>query len=1281
MLFSFKQYLLATVLFWSSFYLTVAQETITLPVEWGDYQKLTFFEKSTIAPTIIGQQLDNGKPIVYWRKQLKSTNFTLNLLQSEFELAPEQDVKYLKEHAFNVYEELNVDLKVTNSGSEKWAVAYVYPYKTINGTIHRLTKLVMQLEPSASPVKPKDFVSNSVLQSGNGQWVKISVTEDGIYKINKSFLASCGISTDNLNPAHINIYGNGDGRLPELNSIPRTDDLAVNAIFIQGESDGSFDDNDYILFYGWAPNWVRTSSSAFDPSKNPYSDKSFYFININSNGTPIRIQNESSLAGIETQTVTSYDYRDDHEVDLVNLVQGGQRWYGELFDIELERTFSFSVPSIVTNDPVLFNTSIATNARSTAGTQQQYSVNGNVLFSSTLPAVSSDYVQSNQSLTWNNPTSAVNFKIKITRSSPSTLVYLDKITLRARRNLTFMSTQFNFRDTRSIGVGEVSKFTINSMPASGFVWDVTDRQNPNRILGSFNGTSYEFSLATDTLREFVASNGSSFYTPSYVGNVSPQNLHGLPQADYLIVTHPSFVGQANRLAQLHVSNGLSVHVVTTDQVFNEYSSGAQDATAFRMFAKQFYDRASNSDDQPKYLLLFGDGTYDPKNRVSNNNNYVLTYQFPNGENHISAMVTDDYYGMLDNVESISGADLLDIAVGRILATDATTARQQVDKIEHYMKNGSNLFANSTSASCATGTTSSTYGDWRMNYVQIADDEEFGYFVVQDTEPQYDYVKANHPEMNCLKLYTDAYTQETTAGGQRYPDVFNEITNQVQRGALVVNYVGHGGEVGLAEERIVTIPQIQDWSNINRMNLFVSATCEFTKYDDPSRVSAGEWVALNPTGGAIALMTTTRSVFFGVNSVTGKEFYENVFSRDLQGNAFSFGEIMRRTKNASGSSDNKRSFTLIGDPALQIALPRYKVVTDSVNGLNPSLILDTISALSKTTIKGHIEDWNGNKLTNYKGILTPSIFDKSKTQFTLGQDPESPVIPFEVQRNVVYKGQATISNGEFQFSFIVPKDINYSFGAGKISYYGSSSASDAGGSDDRLIIGGIDTAGLNDKSGPQIQLYMNDEAFVSGGITNETPTIFAKLFDESGINTVGNGIGHDLVAVIDDNTAEPIVLNEYYTADLDSYQSGIVRYTLPPLEKGSHSLKLKVWDVNNNSSETSIDFVVQEKEVLELKHVLNYPNPFTTRTSFFYEHNQICTNLETQIQVFTVSGRLVKTINENVQTEGFRTPNGIEWDGRDDFGDQLAKGVYIYTLSVKSPDGSTAEKTEKLVLLK
>jgi hypothetical protein len=576
--------------------------------------------------------------------------------------------------------------------------------------------------------------------------------------------------------------------------------------------------------------------------------------------------------------------------------------------------------------------------------------------------------------------------------------------------------------------------------------------------------------------------------------------------------------------------------------------------------------------------------------------------------------------------------------------------------------------------------SSTFGEWRTNYVQIADDEEGGYFVVQDTEPQYEEVKLQHPEMNCDKLYCDAFPQEVTAGGERYPDIYNAITDRVERGALVVNYVGHGGEVGLAEERIVTIPQIQDWDNINKLNLFVSATCEFTKYDDPERVSAGEWVSLNPTGGAIALMTTSRSVFFGVNTLTGLKFFETVFQRDAANEPLSFGEIMRVTKNGSGSSDNKRSFTLIGDPALKLALPRMRVLTDSINGLSPSVEIDTLRALSKVTVKGHLEDFNGNILNGFSGVLTPTVFDKPKIQTTLGQNDDSPEIDFELQKNVVYKGKASVSNGYFTFSFIVPKDINYSFGNGKISYYANSTSTDASGSDTRFRIGGFDTLGLNDAVGPDIDLYMNDENFVFGGITDETPVLIAQLFDENGINTVGNGIGHDITAILDGKTAEPVVLNDYYTADLDSYQSGELRYTFPELETGKHTLTLKVWDVNNNSSEKTIEFNVQEKEDLTLDHVLNYPNPFTTRTSFFFEHNQVCSHLEAQVQIFTVSGRLVRSINQLVQTEGFRS-QGIEWDGKDDFGDQLAKGVYVYAVKVTTPDGQKAEKIEKLVLLR
>ena len=1263
---------------------TQAQEVINQQIVWEQPITLKYEGKTTIAPSITDQVLDNGKPNYYWTKQLKSLNHEIFISTVVTSIAPNSDVDYLKEFSFIVTDSLQIEYKITESGKEIYAVASLFPYILKNGVVNRIISFDIILENIKKPIQnEKSFVTNSVLQDGSGSWYKISVKKDGIYKLDKSFLESCGIDITGLNPQQINIYGNGDGKLPELNSLSRTDDLAKNAIIVFGESDGIFDDTDYILFYGWGPNrWYANGAVEFDQDKNIYSDYSYYFININSSESPLRIQTISDSPSPITNTITNYSFYDVHENDLTSLVKGGQRWYGELFDTELEKTFIFSVPNIVSSQTAFFKTAIATNSASSVGTSQEYSINGTVISTSNLPSVSADYVQSTKSMSLVNPPSTIPFKISITRNSPNTMVYLDRILLNARRSLVFTGNQFNFSDLNSIGIGNVSEFQISSFPNNGAIWEITDRHLPKLINGALVAGTYNFIQETDTLRQFVATDGNVFLTPEVVGTIEAQNLHALPQAEYLIVTHKNFISYANRLADLHRNEGMTVNVVTSEQVYNEFSSGMLDPTAIRMFAKMFFDRGVlNSTQLPNYLLLFGDGTYDPKNRVSNNNNYIPTYQMLNSENHISAMVTDDYYGMLGDAESIAATDMLDIGVGRLLISDLQIAKQQVDKIEHYMKNGSNLFTESaTNGSCASGGVNSTFGDWRLNYIQIADDEEGGYFVNQDTEPQYVYVKANHAQMNCDKLYSDAFAQVSTAGGQRYPDVFDAITNRTERGALVMNYVGHGGEVGVAEERIITVPQIQSWKNIDKLNLFVSATCEYTKYDDPSRVSAGEWASLNPYGASIALMTTTRSVFFGVNTITGKRFFENVFTRDANMDPLAFGEILRLTKNASGSSDNKRSFTLIGDPALKLALPRLQIVTDSINGLSPLVEIDTIRALTKMTIKGHIEDNNGVVLTSFNGVLAPSIFDKIKTQYTLGQDADSPIIPFDLQRNIVYKGKASIINGYFEFTFFVPKDINYNYGVGKISYYADNNLIDASGYDTNFIIGGIDPVGLNDVTGPDIELYLNEETFVSGGITDETPNLIAKMFDENGINTVGNGIGHDLMAIIDENSSNPIILNEYYSADLDTYQSGTVNYAIPTLEKGPHTLSLKVWDVNNNSSESSIDFIVQEKQNIELDHVLNYPNPFTTHTEFYFEHNQACAELEAQIQIFTVSGKLVKTINQIVHTEGFRSA-GIEWDGRDDFNDQLAKGVYIYSLKVKSSDGKIAEKTEKLVLLR
>ena len=1258
-------------------------QVFTIEIPWSDPLPIKYNEESIYIPSIQGQSLDNVNPVFYHTVPLKNDRYSAELINYSTSPASAAEVAFLERFSVFVSDDIQLDTKITKAGKEAFLVIFSIPYIKVDKVIHRIQRFDVKITPKeASQSYLKDFAPNSVLQDGSGFWYKIAVSRDGIYKLDKSFLSSIGIDVTTLDPSQLHIYGNGEGMMPELNSIPRIDDLAQVAVYINGEADGVFNDQDYLLFYGSGPHqWFPNGTVEFDQKRNVYSDFSYYFVNVNPNVLPLRIQNAPLITSNPDVVVTDYDYRDVYENDLISLVGGGQRWYGELFDIDLERTFNFSIPNIVTTSPVKFKTALATNSLSTANTAQKYFCNGTQLLNDLLPSAPYDFARSTKAMIFSAPSSLLAFKVSITRNSPNTLTYLDRILVNAKRDLVFYGSQFGFRNLVNSDSLLLGEYQISNFPTQGFIWDVTNKQIPTLIVGSLIGASSTFSFKQNMkFSEFVASNGSLFYEPDKIGTVNYQNLHSLPQADYLIVTNPLFFEQANRLANLHRDEGLIVHVVTDDQVYNEFSSGAKDAVGIRMFVKMFYDRANlvSGSLSPKYLLLFGDGTYDPKDRVPNNNNYMLTYQVDNSENHISALVTDDFFGMLGDNEAINQTDLLDVGVGRLVVSNVTEAKQQVDKIEHYMKNGSNLFLNSSTNNCCLDSlTNGNFGDWRLKYIQISDDEEGGYFINNDTEPQYDIVKSNHREMNCDKLYLDAYPQQTSAGGQRYPEVYSAITDRVERGALVVNYVGHGGEVGLAEERVVTIPQIQSWKNINALHLFVSATCEFTKFDDPNRISAGEWLALNPTGGAIALMTTTRSVYFGVNTATGTAFYNNVFERDANMQPKTFGEIVRLTKNQSGSNDNKRSFTLIGDPALKIALPRLRVVTDSLNGQTLAII-DTIKALGKVTIKGHIEDFYGNVQSNFNGYVLPSIFDKTKNFNTLGQDDTSPVINYELQRNVVYKGKSTVTNGTFAFTFIVPKDIALNYGLGKISYYAFNNSIDAAGVDTTFSIGGIDPIGVLDNVGPSVELFLNDDKFIDGGITDATPVLFAKIFDENGINTVGNGIGHDLTAIIDENTAESINLNDYYSSDLDTYQSGTIRYELPELTEGAHSISLKVWDVNNNSSLTKINFLVRPSENAAINHLYNYPNPFTSNTKFMFEHNQSCDNMDVQIQVYSVSGRLVKTILEKVQTVGFRT-EGLNWDGKDDFGDKLARGVYIYRLSIKTDSGETAQKTEKLVI--
>lgn len=1181
----------------------------------------------------------------------------------------------------------SLEVNFGKSSIENYITLSTNPIFIQNGEIKLVKSVTVsvayQLE-STQQIKAATFASESALKTGD--WFQFAVDKSGVFKLDKTALEQAGINTTNLNPNHLNIYANHSPELPESNDAYHPDDLVKNAIYIQGDGDGSFDASDYILFYATGP-LVETwdAGNGFKLTKNSNDSLAYFYIKIDASESPKRIQTISNSSAAVTHNVTSFNAIAIHEENEVNLIDSGTNWLGEVFDIELSHSASFNLVGLLTDNPINMETAVATKMPN-GSCNFDIIANGvnvdNVLGSSS----SSSYdkgVNHLSSSSFTSTTAMVNLQINFTRSSPSTIGWLNKIVLNYRRNMSLSGGQYLCRDWNSVNNSNVSKFNVSGASSSTFVWDVTDPTNSKRINGSLSGSNLSFVQATDTLRSFAVFNASQAYTPSFIKTIDNQNLHALPQADYIIVTHSLFQAQADRLANLHRARGLTVHVVEIQKVYNEFSCGMADPVAIRWLMKMFYDRAvTNPGTAPQSLLLFGDGSYDALNRIDDNTAMLPTYRSKDAQydgskiSFISSFTSDDFYGMLDDSESMAASDLIDIGIGRFPVNTVEEATDIVNKVEHYMNYGSTLYP-SVTGTAENGGYNSTFGDWRARAVLIADDENNSKFV-DDCEDLSDLVEGEHNEINVTKLYLDAYQQVITSGGQRYPEVEDALNQYIAQGALVFNYVGHGGETGLSLERIVSIPMIEQWTNIHKLPLFVSATCEFSRFDDPERTSAGEVMLLTPNGGAVALLTTTRLVYISTNSTLVKNLYSVLFD-EVNGEPYSMGEIIRQSKNLTAGDNNMRNFTLLGDPALLLGKPRPNLVTDSINGVDITGAIDTMKALTLITIHGHVEDYQGIELTNYEGVVYPTVFDKYKIKTTLGQDSDSPIRSFDVQNNIVYKGKSTVTGGKYQFSFIVPKDIDYAYGKSKISYYSENGIGDKAGFDTSVVIGGIDPNGIQDDIGPEIDLYMNDENFANGGLTDSKPLFIAKVTDENGINTSGNGIGHDITLIIDGNTASPIILNNYYEADLDTYKSGEVNFQFIDLEEGPHTLTFKVWDVNNNSSEASLDFIVVNKEEVAISHLLNYPNPFTTHTEFYFEHNQVFNNLEARVEIYTVSGKLVRTIYQNVNTFAYRS-EGISWDGRDEYGDKLARGVYVYRLTIKTPDGEKADKIEKLVIL-
>ena len=1155
---------------------------------------------------------------------------------------------------------------------KKPQVSYrVLPFRKIGSTVEKLVSFELQItiNPNVTAkFNPRSTTTESVLNNGN--WYKVGVTSSGVYTIRKSQLVALGMSAS-INPQNLRVYGNGGAMLPEKNNIYYPDDLAENAVYVSGESDGSFDDSDFILFYAQGPvTWkYDLTKEAFKHTKNLYADTAWYFITADAGpGKRLLPQAESDLTASATATTfNDYAFIENEEE---NLLISGRKFVGNRMEIINSHAFQFNFTNLTSGPHKLVSNLLS---RGLSSTSYSVSVAGQT-YSQPISGLSnldylSTFARENESVfTFTGDQSSIN--VSVTKPSSSSIGWIDYLDVNVQRNLALSGASTPFRNQLLVGSGQVVEYQIANANSNTKIWEVTNLYDAKLQNASLTGSTLRFKQTADSLREYVIVDygSSSFPSPISAGVVSNQNLHGLANPDVIIVTSAALLNQANTLAQHHRDfDGYDVVVAEDKKIYNEFSSGKQDISGIRNFVKMFYNRAgSNPDELPKHLILLGDGTYRPKQINLGGTTLLPTYESNESLNPIGSYASDDFYALLDPTEGTSiqsaGAGSLDIGVGRLPASNDAEATLLVNKIIHY--------ASSQEA----------MGDWRNVLCFIADDEDGGDHVEQ-AEVVSNIIAQNHPEYNIDKIYLDAYPQETGTGGQTYPQVNSEIANRVEQGALMINYAGHGGEEGLALERIITSEEILEWDNYDNLPIFLTATCEFSRFDDPDFTSAGEQVILNPDGGGIALFTTVRLTFSTSNQALNKNVMDTLLT--LQNGQFqTLGDVLRNAKNKTGSSFNNRSFTLLGDPALRLTYPQHKVFTSLVNGKNTTQFPDTLSALEYVTISGFVSVDGVNPATDFNGIVTPTIFDKSSNRSTLGNDYlSSPVLNFTTQENVIFRGPVSVANGQFTFSFVVPKDINLAYGYGKISYYAKKNNSliDAHGALTNIIVGGFSENPFTDDTGPLVRLHMNNEQFVSGGITDENPDMLAFIQDDIGINTVGTGIGHDITAVLDGNTSNPYILNDFYESELDNFRKGKIRYPFRDLEEGPHTLTLKVWDVANNSTSASIDFVVVKNEELALDHVLNYPNPFSTNTQFFFEYNQPGIPVDVEIQIFTVSGKIVKTLRDKFTTNGFRS-DPIVWNGQDDYGDKIGRGVYLYKLKVVTPDGKSAEKIEKLVIL-
>lgn len=1124
-------------------------------------------------------------------------------------------------------------------------------YQRINSFKLKVNRSPLSISRIASRASAAERYSASSVLS-EGRWVKIAVSKNGVHKITDADLKKLGFK----NPSKVRLFGYGGGILPEKDIHKLTDDLKEVPLWRE---------NGYMLFYANGTVRWEYSSGRYIHKQNVYSNYSFYFLN-ESDAEPMAFP-EEELTTTNKETYTTYPDYALYEKEEKSLCIYGRTLLGS-YDFASGRTVSykFDIDGIIEGRAAI---ELAFGSEATSSSRVTVDINGETAgYLNIEKAAGSSNGRIAQTQLWlssgipENPT----IKLSHTVSDQSMSGYLDYIRLNFNRKLALRGSSTNFRGNSTSGN---ATYKIASATSSTHVWRVTEADEIAELTGTFSDGILSVVAPASRNEEFVAVDvNGTFPSVMSAGVVANQNLHALGQTDMVIIvpTNGDFIQPAERLAQEHRNrDGLSVVVVTAEQVYNEFSSGTPDATAYRRLMKMLYDRAETAEEAPKHLLLFGDGLTDNRTITSrrSQDDYLLTYQSENSVSAVDSYVLEDYFAFLDDSEGgYHTRDKMDIGVGRLPVQNIGEANAVVDKLITYMRN-------------------EHAGAWQNVISLLGDDGDRGTHM-QDSENIAQILVNSHPSYMLDRIYWDDYPVEMLSTGASYPMVTEAIYKRLEEGALLVDYSGHGSANVLSHEQTWKASDMASLTS-PRIPFWVTASCDITPFDMGDN-SLGETAMLNPNGAAVGLLTTTRTVLQSYNAVINKQFVRRLMAPGENGEVLTVGEALRLAKCdiiASGGdlSENKLQYVLIGDPALRLNMPRYKVVVESFNGASTESE-GKVPAGGVVTVEGRITMPDGTPATSFTGTISPTLFDCVENVTTLNNRDEG-AFKYRAYRKKLFTGSDSVVAGRFKLSMPVPLDISYMDEQGMLNLFAVDSAGNsAQGHYDNFTVGGTASSIQNDGKGPEITMYLNKSDFINGDEVNSTPRLFAKLFDENGINIVGTGIGHDIVAMVDNDPDRTYNLNNLYKPVVGDYRSGTVELSIDELAEGEHTLLLRAWDLYNNSSTDTLHFVVVKGLAPDFTDIKVSPNPIEYGESaiFSITHDRPGSELDVTIELYNFQGQLLWDYNERAHSA--TNIYSVSWDATTASGQPLPTGVYLYRATISSEGGTERTKTRKLIVL-